>query len=50
MGEFLLPYDDVRLAADPDAEIRAFMNSTYDAAATLAGWDRATLEQRVEAL
>jgi hypothetical protein len=44
MGEFLLPYDAVRTAADPDAALLAFCRSTYDAAADLGGWDRATLE------
>ena len=50
MGEFLLPYEDARTAADPEAEILAFMNSTYEAAATLATWDRANLEQPAEAV
>ena len=44
LGEFLLPYADVRTAADPDATLLAFLQSTYDAAAELAGWDRAALE------
>lgn len=46
MGEFILPYDAVRAAASPDAEITAFVESTYDAAATLARWDRAALDRR----
>jgi Family of unknown function (DUF5996) len=41
--EFLLPYDDVRRAPDPAAAILAFAQSTYDAGATLAGWDRQAL-------
>src|SRR5262245_15793299 len=41
MGEFVLPYEAVRTAASPAAEIAAFIKSTYDRAATLAGWDRA---------
>lgn len=45
MGEFILPYDAVRAAASPDAEITAFVESTYDAAATLARWDRAALDR-----
>jgi hypothetical protein len=45
LGEFLLPYDAVRTAADPDAALLAFLQSTYDAAADLAGWDRAALER-----
>ena len=45
MGEFILPYEAVRIAADPEAAIRAFVESTYDRAATLAKWDRAALER-----
>jgi len=44
MGEFLLPYEAVRTAADPDAALLAFCRSTYDAAADLGGWDRASLD------
>ena len=44
MGEWLLDYDAVRTAADPDAALLAFLQSTYDAAADLGGWDRAALE------
>jgi hypothetical protein len=44
MGEFLLPYDAVRTAVDPDAALLAFCQSTYDAAADLAAWDRNALE------
>jgi hypothetical protein len=44
LGEFLLPYDDVRTAADPEATLLAFLESTYRAAADLAGWDRPALE------
>jgi uncharacterized protein DUF5996 len=36
----------MRAAADPDAELRAFIDSTYEQAATRAGWDRAALERR----
>jgi Family of unknown function (DUF5996) len=46
LGEFILPYEAVRTATSPDAEIRAFVESTYDAAATLAKWDRAALERK----
>jgi hypothetical protein len=46
LGEFLLPYDAVRRSADPAGEIRAFLESTYDAAANLGGWDRANLERK----
>lgn len=44
LGEFLLPYDVVRSAADPDATLLAFLQSTYEAAAESAHWDRAALE------
>lgn len=40
MGEWLLPYDAVRTAADPDAALLSFLNTTYRAAADLAQWDR----------
>jgi hypothetical protein len=40
MGEWLLPYDAVRAAADPDAALLRFLETTYRAAADLAGWDR----------
>jgi hypothetical protein len=43
-GEFLLPYRAVRTAPDPDAALLSFFQSTYEAAAELAGWDRAALE------
>jgi hypothetical protein len=45
LGEFLLPYDAVRRAADPDAALRGFVDSTYALGATLGGWDRAGLER-----
>ncbi|MDQ1612342.1 MAG: hypothetical protein QOG00_2273 [Pyrinomonadaceae bacterium] len=44
-GGFILPYDDVRQAADPDRVLMEFLQSTYDAGANLAGWDRAALER-----
>ncbi|MBV8800696.1 MAG: hypothetical protein JO208_12915 [Alphaproteobacteria bacterium] len=44
LGEFLLPYDAVRTASDPDGTLLAFLQSTYTAAADLAQWDRARLE------
>jgi hypothetical protein len=43
-GEFLLPYDVVRNAQDPDATLMAFLQSTYEAAANLGKWDRDSLE------
>jgi hypothetical protein len=45
LGEFLLPYDAVRTAADPEATLLDFLQSTYEAAADRAGWDRAALER-----
>jgi hypothetical protein len=44
LGEFILPYDAVRTAADPDSMLLDFLQSTYEAAADVAKWDRATLE------
>jgi hypothetical protein len=40
MGEWLLPYERVRSAADPDAAVLRFLESTYRAAADLGDWDR----------
>ena len=44
LGEFILPYDAVRLAAQPDQALLEFLQSTYEAAANAAKWDRAALE------
>ena len=49
LGEFILPYEAVRTAASPDEAILAFVNSTYDRAATLGGWDRAAVERPIGA-
>ena len=46
-GQFILRYEDVRRAADPERELLAFFRSTYEAAATLAHWDRDALEREV---
>ena len=43
--EFTLPYEVVRTAANPEALLTGFFQSTYDAAADLAYWDRAALER-----
>jgi Family of unknown function (DUF5996) len=43
--EFLLPYDAVRTATEPDEALLAFLQTTYEAAADLSGWDRAALER-----
>jgi hypothetical protein len=45
LSEFILPYEPVRTAASPADELRAFLESTYDAAAELAGWNRSALER-----
>jgi hypothetical protein len=44
LGEFILPYDAVRTAADPEQALLEFLQSTYDAAANAAKWDREALE------
>jgi hypothetical protein len=44
LGEFILPYDTVRAAADPDALLLDFLATTYAAAADSGGWDRAALD------
>jgi hypothetical protein len=44
LGEFVLPYDEVRQAADPDAAVLEFFQRTYEAGAELGRWDRASLE------
>jgi hypothetical protein len=46
VGQFILPYDAMRQAADPDALLLGFLQETYAAAADLAHWDRAALERR----
>jgi hypothetical protein len=44
LGEFLLPYEAVRTSSDPDLALARFIETTYDAGARLAGWDRELLE------
>ena len=44
LGEFILPYDTVRTAVDPDAVLLDFLRTTYEAAAETGNWDRAALE------
>src|SRR6185369_17255981 len=46
LREFILPYDAVRTAPSPDEALLAFAQSTYEAAANLAKWDRGALERR----
>lgn len=45
-GEYILMYDDVRRAPDPKRALLDFLQSTYDAGATLGRWDRAALEHQ----
>jgi hypothetical protein len=46
LREWVLPYDAVRTAADPDGDLLEFLQSTYEAAANLGGWNRAALERQ----
>jgi hypothetical protein len=46
LREFVLPYDEVRGAESPDDAVLEFAQTTYDAAATLAKWDRAAFEEK----
>ncbi|HKT61122.1 MAG TPA: DUF5996 family protein [Gemmatimonadales bacterium] len=46
LGEFVLPYEDVRRSSPPDGAVLEFLQSTYEAAAVLGGWDRSALELR----
>ena len=46
LQEFVLDYDAIRLSADPDAELLAFFESTYEAVANAGKWDRAALERQ----
>jgi Family of unknown function (DUF5996) len=50
LREFVLPYEDARRAQSPDDMILEFAQSTYDAASTLAKWDRAAFEEKKPAL
>ncbi len=45
LGEFILPYEVVRAAREPEATLTAFLQSTYDVGADLAGWNRKALER-----
>jgi hypothetical protein len=45
LREFLLPYDCVRRSDSPDETLLEFLQTTYEAAATLARWDRSALER-----
>jgi hypothetical protein len=48
VGEFLLPYEEVRTAADPDRTLLEFLQSSYEAAAEYGRWDRKALEDSPE--
>ena len=50
LGEFVLPYDESRRSASPEADLLAFFRSTYEASADLGGWDRGALEGHVPTL
>jgi hypothetical protein len=45
LGQFILPYDAIRQAESPDNDLTDYLRSTYQAAADLGRWDRATLER-----
>jgi hypothetical protein len=45
MDEFILPYEAVRTARSPERVLREFVDSTWEAAAAVTGWDRAALER-----
>jgi hypothetical protein len=45
IGEFLLMYDDIRTSGSPESELMDFLQTTYEAGANLAKWDRAALER-----
>jgi hypothetical protein len=47
LGEFILKYDDLRAEASPAEALMEFLQSTYEVAANLAGWDRTALERGV---
>jgi len=46
MREFILPYEAVRTAPSPDEMLLEFCESTYEAAADRAAWDRESLERK----
>jgi len=45
LGEFILPYEAVRRSGDPAGSLTAFLSTTYEAGAKLAGWNRDELER-----
>lgn len=46
LGEFILPYETVRKAENPEQTLLSFLQTTYEAAANLAEWDRSALERK----
>nr|NIR72966.1 hypothetical protein [candidate division KSB1 bacterium]NIS25188.1 hypothetical protein [candidate division KSB1 bacterium]NIT72086.1 hypothetical protein [candidate division KSB1 bacterium]NIU25891.1 hypothetical protein [candidate division KSB1 bacterium]NIU91499.1 hypothetical protein [candidate division KSB1 bacterium] len=48
LRQFILPYEAVRTADEPDTVLLDFLESTYEAAADLAGWDRNALERKTD--
>ena len=48
LGEFLLPYEAVRTADDPERTLLEFLQTSYEAAAENGNWDRAALEDDPE--
>ena len=46
VGQFLIDYDTIRIAASPDDALLDFMQSTYEAAANKGEWERKTLERQ----
>ena len=47
LGEFIVMYDDIRAAASPTDALLAFCQSTYEAGASAANWDRESLERDI---
>jgi Family of unknown function (DUF5996) len=47
LGEYFLPYQEVRNSATPEQDLLDFFQSTYDVGATLGKWDRENLERKV---
>ena len=45
LGEFVLPYDDLRTASSPEQSLMDFLQSTYEAGAIRANWSRSDLER-----
>jgi hypothetical protein len=46
LGEYIMKYEDMRTAEEPDEMLRTFLQSTYDSAADLGKWDRGSLERK----